>query len=145
VNLRFLLDTSTISEPMKKAPDRAVLAKIEAHAHESALAAPVWHEFWYGCRRLPSGKRRSALEAYLRDVVYASFPILPYDATAAAWHAEERARLEGEGTPAPFVDGQIAAIARTNDLILVTANERDFKRFRGLNIENWSSKKRRPS
>lgn len=123
---RFLLDTSTISEPMKKAPDGGLVAKIEAHAHESALAAPVWHELWYGCRRLPSGKRRSALEAYLREVVHASFPILPYDTMAAAWHADERARLDAEGTPAPFVDGQIAAIAKTNALILVTGEHPRF-------------------
>lgn len=140
---RFLLDTSTISEPMKKAPDEALVAMIGAHAHESALAAPVWHELWYGCRLLPAGKRRTALEAYLREVVSASFPILPYDATAAAWHAEERARLDGEGAPAPFVDGQIAAIAKSNDLILVTVNVRDFRRFHGLKIENWSSGKKR--
>jgi tRNA(fMet)-specific endonuclease VapC len=82
VSPRFLLDTSTISEPMKKAPDEAMVAKIEAHAHQCVLAAPVWHELRYGCRLLPSGKRRTALEAYLREVVYTSFPILPYDATA---------------------------------------------------------------
>ncbi|WP_437800663.1 type II toxin-antitoxin system VapC family toxin [Sorangium sp. So ce693] len=140
---RFLLDTSTISEPMKKAPDEAMLAKIEAHAHESALAAPVWHELWYGCRLLPSGKRRTALEAYLREVVYVSFPILPYDAAASAWHADERARLDAKGTPAPFVDGQIAAIAKSNDLILVTANIRYFQRFQGLPIESWSSRKKK--
>jgi tRNA(fMet)-specific endonuclease VapC len=143
VSPRFLLDTSTISEPMKKAPDEAMVAKIEAHAHESVLAAPVWHELRYGCRLLPSGKRRTALEAYLRDVVYAALPILPYDTTAAAWHAEERVRLDVEGTPAPFVDGQIAAIAKSNDLILVTANVRDFRRFRDLQIESWSSGTRR--
>jgi tRNA(fMet)-specific endonuclease VapC len=143
VSPRFLLDTSTVSEPMKKAPDETVVAKIEAHAHESALAAPVWHELRYGCRLLPSGKRRTALEAYLREVVYASLPILPYDATAAAWHAEERARLDAEGTPAPFVDGQIAAIAKSNDLILVTMNVRDFRRFQGLRVENWSSTKKK--
>ncbi|WP_437681529.1 type II toxin-antitoxin system VapC family toxin [Sorangium sp. So ce131] len=145
MTLRFLLDTSAIAEPMKKAPDEAVVAKIEAHAHESAIAAPGWHELRYGCRLLPSGKRRSALEAYLREVVYPAFPILPYDAVAAAWHADERARLDGEGTPAPFVDGQIAAIAAINDLILVTANVRDFQRFQGLTIESWASRKRRAS
>lgn len=103
---RFLLDTSTISEPMKKAPDEAMVAKIEAHAHESVLAAPVWHEPRYGCRLRPSGKRRTALEAYLRGVVYASLPILPYDATAAAWHAEERARLDEEKRRLPSWTGR---------------------------------------
>lgn len=42
--------------------------------------------------------------------------------------AEERARLDKEGMPVPFVDGQIAAIAKSNDLILVTVNVRDFQR-----------------
>jgi tRNA(fMet)-specific endonuclease VapC len=63
VTARFLLDTSMISEPMKQVPDAAVVARIGAHAHESVIAAPVWHELQYGWQSLPSGKRRSALEA----------------------------------------------------------------------------------
>lgn len=128
---------------MKKVRDEVVVAKIEAHAHESALAAPVWHELQYGCRLLPAGKRRAALETYLREVVYPTLPILPYDDAAATWHAEERARLDLAGTPMPFVDGQIAAIAKRHDLIVVTANVRDFQRFHGVKIENWSGRRRR--
>jgi tRNA(fMet)-specific endonuclease VapC len=63
--------------------------------------------------------RKDALKAYLRDVVQASFAILPYDEAAAGWHGAERARLEGSGRPAPYVDGQIAAIAHVNGLVLV--------------------------
>lgn len=100
----------------------------------------MWHELTFGCRRLPKGKRRSALEAYLRDVVHGSFPILPYDEAAAAWHGEERARLESLGHPAPFVDGQIAAIAHVNGLVVVTTNDKDFIRFRGLSVQNWSKR-----
>jgi tRNA(fMet)-specific endonuclease VapC len=36
-----------------------------------------------------------------------------------------------------FVDGQIASIAFTNDLALVTNNVDDFKDFNGLIIDNW--------
>jgi tRNA(fMet)-specific endonuclease VapC len=104
------------------------------------MAAPVWHELTYGCRRLPRGKRRAALEAYLRDVVHGSFPILPYDEAAATWHGDERARLEALGRPAPFVDGQIAAIAHVHGLVLVTTNDRDFARFKDLRVENWSKR-----
>jgi tRNA(fMet)-specific endonuclease VapC len=138
--MQFLLDTSTVSAPIKKVPDAAVVAQLELHARECAIAAPVWHELQYGCKALPKGKKRSALEAYLKEVVHASFPILPYDEVAAAWHAAERARLEALGKTAPFVDGQIAAIARGYGLILVTANVRDFQRFEGLEIEDWSSR-----
>jgi tRNA(fMet)-specific endonuclease VapC len=89
---------------------------------------------------LPKGKRRAALDAYLRDVVQGSFPILPYDEAAATWHGEERARLEALGRPAPFVDGQIAAIAHVHGLILATTNDKDFVRFKGLKVENWSKR-----
>jgi tRNA(fMet)-specific endonuclease VapC len=101
----------------------------------------VWHELTYGCRRLPKGKRRLALEVYLRDVVHGSFPILPYDEAAAAWHGEERARLEALSRPAPFVDGQIAAIAHVHGLVLATTNDKDFARFKGLTIEKWSKRR----
>jgi tRNA(fMet)-specific endonuclease VapC len=134
----FLLDTSIVSAPMRQLVNPVIIGRLRDHGPECAIAAPVWHELVYGCRRLPKGKRRIALEAYLRDVVQTSFPILPYDEAAAAWHAEERARLDGLGRPLPFIDGQIAAIARVHGLVLVTTNERDFVRFRGLVVENWS-------
>jgi len=73
-------------------------------------------------------------------VVHGSFPILPYDEAAATWHGKERARLEALGRPAPFVDGQIAAIAHVHGLVLVTANDRDFGRFKGVTVENWSKR-----
>jgi tRNA(fMet)-specific endonuclease VapC len=71
--------------------------------------------------------------------VHGSFPILAYDETAATWHGEERARLEALGRPAPFVDGQIAAIAHVHGL-LATTNNKDFAHFKGLKVENWSKR-----
>ena len=135
---RFLLDTNIVSSPISKQPNPSVLRKLEEHGHECAIAAPVWHELTFGCQRLPRGKRRNAVEAYLQDVVLASLGVLPYDEDAARWHGIERARLEGLGRPAPFVDGQIAAIAYVNQLTLVTINVKDFTRFKGVEVENWS-------
>jgi tRNA(fMet)-specific endonuclease VapC len=143
VTLRYLLDTSVVSSPISKRPDRTLLERLETHGHESALAAPVWHELVYGCRRLKAGKRRAAIEHYLEDVVRPSFPILPYDDVSASWHGYERARLESLGTPAPFIDGQIAAIAHANDLVLVTLNVKDFARFTTLEVTDWSRPRRR--
>jgi len=65
--------------------------------------------------------------------------VLPYDERAANWHAAERARLAGIGLTPPFVDGQIAAIARANDLTLVTANQADYAGFQGLEVVAWHS------
>ena len=139
MRLRYLLDTSIVSSPVSKIPDPAIVKRLDEHGPECAIAAPVWHELTYGCRRLPTGKRRTAIEAYLRDVVRRSFPNLPYDEAAATWHGEERARLEALGRPAPFVDGQIAAVAHVHGLVLVTTNETHFRGFKGLQVENWST------
>jgi tRNA(fMet)-specific endonuclease VapC len=137
VTLRFLLDTDVVSAPISKKPPPRVIERLEAHGHESAIAAPVWHELTFGCQRLLHGKRRDAIEAYLQEVVKISFPILPYDEATAAWHGRERARLERLGSPAPFVDGQIASIAHINGLTLVTFNTKDFARFKDVALANW--------
>jgi len=137
VMLRYLLDANVLSEPMRPDPNPAVLARIEAHRRISGTAAPVWHELWFGCERLPVSRRRQRLENYLLDVVQPTTEILPYDAAAAHWHSAERARLVSIGLTPPFSDSQIAAIAAINGLILVTANVADFRHFNGLLIENW--------
>ena len=147
MTLRYLLDTSIVSVPVSNKPDAVILKRLDAKGPECAIAAPVWHELLSGCERLPRGKRRTAIEAYLRDVVRGSFPNLPYDEAAATWHGKERARLEALGRPTPFVDGQIAAIAHVHGLVLVTANDKDFVVFDGLRVENWSkppARRRRP-
>jgi len=63
--------------------------------------------------------------------------ILPYDERAARWHAEERARLAAQGQVPPYVDSQIAAIAKVNGLVLVTRNTSDFEMFSDLKVQNW--------
>jgi tRNA(fMet)-specific endonuclease VapC len=139
LTLRYLLDTSVLSALIAPKPNRAVLRRLGQREIQCATASVVWNELSYGCERLEPGKRKVELEAYLRDVVLKSFPILPYDEEAATWHAFERARQERVGRPGPYVDGQIAAIARVHELILVTANVKDFKRFRGLTVEDWTT------
>lgn len=138
MTVRYLLDTSIVSAPISKAPSSEIVNELEARGHECAIAAPVWHELIYGCQRLPKGRRREAIETYLSDVVLASFPMLAYDEAAAQWHGAERARLERLGKPAPYADGQIAAIAHVNELTLVTVNTKDFTRFKDVAVENWS-------
>jgi tRNA(fMet)-specific endonuclease VapC len=135
--MQFLLDTNVLSEPVKSSPQTSVLNSIERHQHEIATAAPVWHELNYGCRRLPVSRKRELIETYLNNVIKSNMVILPYDERAAEWHAKERARLSSAGNMPSFVDGQIAAIAIVNGLILVSRNTDDFKKFSGLKLANW--------
>jgi tRNA(fMet)-specific endonuclease VapC len=138
VTLKYLLDTSTLSATISARPSRVVVQRLTQRGSQCAIASVVWNELVYGCERLEAGKRRAELASYLREVVLTSFPVLPYDEAAATWHGAERARLEKEGRPLPYADGQIAAIASVHGLILVTVNVRDFARFKGLTAEDWS-------
>jgi tRNA(fMet)-specific endonuclease VapC len=72
----------------------------------------------------------------LLKTIFPTIPILDYNSKAANWHAAERARLSEIGLTPAFADGQIAAVASTNQLILVTRNLKDFINFRDLTIEN---------
>jgi tRNA(fMet)-specific endonuclease VapC len=137
VSLRFLLDTNVVSQPVAPVPDPNVLAKLKEHQVEMAIAAVVWHELVFGARSLPRSRRRRAIERFLAEVVEPSIPIIPYGAAAAAWHGEERARLRTEGLTPAFADGQVAATAKVNGLVLVTRNVADFESFRGLEVQNW--------
>lgn len=138
MTLRFLLDTSVVSEPALATPNARLLRRLEQRAGQCAIATLVWHELIYGVARLPEGKRRSTLDFYVQSIVKDRFSILPYDLLAAEWHARERARLEAMGKSTPFIDGQIAAIASTQNLVLVTSNTRHFLAFQDLEVADWS-------
>ena len=138
--MKYLLDTNVLSESVKTSPQKSVLNLTERHQHEIVTAAPVWHELFYGCQRLPVSRQRKILETFLHDVLKPNMIILPYDERAAEWHAKERARLTVLGQIPSFVDGQIAAVAKVNGLILVTRNTPDFEKFSGLKLENWHVK-----
>ena len=138
MSLRYLLDTNIVSEARRPRPNANVVARLLEYEAEVAIAAPTWHELWFGCYRLPVSAKRASLDFYLTTAVAGVFPILPYDDRAAEWQARERARLTGLGKTPSFVDAQIAAVAVTNDLTLVTLNTVDYRDFAGLTIVNWA-------
>jgi tRNA(fMet)-specific endonuclease VapC len=138
VSARFLLDTKVVSEPLRPQPSAKLLDQLRRYSNDVVIAALTWHELWYGCQRLAPSAKRSAIETYLSDVVALTMPVLPYDERAAEWHAAERARLVGAGKTPTFVAGQIAAVAVTNGLTLVTRNLADYTDFSGLSVTDWT-------
>jgi tRNA(fMet)-specific endonuclease VapC len=63
--------------------------------------------------------------------------ILPFDQAAADWFGKERARLKLQGKTSAYADCEIAAIAVSQNLTLVTRNTKDFENFQGLVLDNW--------
>lgn len=137
MNVKFLLDTNIISESIKLQPNPIFLEHFRQNLEESAIASVTWHELLYGLYRLPESRRKKDLSDYLIQVIQDKMIILPYCHAAAQWFATERARLTTLGRMPSYPDGQIAAIARVNHLILVTRNISDFADFEELTTENW--------
>lgn len=141
VSLRYLLDTNILSEATRATPDAGVMAQLRRHGDRVATSAISWHELHHGLALMPPSRKRAAVAAYLESLAQAELTVLPYATEAAEWHARERARLAAAGRTPPFIDGQIAAIAQTNGLTLVTRNTADFRHFSGLKVLNWFTDK----
>ena len=136
MNLKYLLDTNIISEFMRPIPNPQVIEKFSINQLSICTATVVIHELLYGCLRLPKSKKRNFFEEYINEFIL-NVTLFDYDLKSAQYHAQERARLSKVGKSPPFIDGQIASIAFTNNLTIVTNNVDDFQKFNGLMIENW--------
>jgi len=86
-------------------------------------------EICYGLRILPIGQRRQQLEMSFEQFISKGFTgrILVFDEIAARIYAEIMGSCKEKDYPMSLPDGQIAAIAKANQLILATRNISDFK------------------
>ena len=140
VTATFLLASNIISELSKPAPNKKVLGLLTTNKSVSAIAAVSYFGMLHGVLSLPDGKRKERLAAYLAETVVPFYPFIPYDFNAAEAHAKITSSLESAGRPMPLIDSQIAAVALSRNLILVTQNVKDFapvQEFFPLRIENW--------
>jgi tRNA(fMet)-specific endonuclease VapC len=90
-------------------------------------------ELYYGAYRSTQTERNLAI----LERFFSQFAVLPLDPAAARVAGRIRAELLASGTPIGPNDFQIAAIALTHNLTLVTHNTREFGRVSGLVIEDW--------
>ena len=137
MGLKYLLDTNILSEPVKPHPNEHVLHKLNQYSGQYCTSVSVWHELHYGVERMTDSKRKKSLFAYLDTLEQSGLVVLPYEKMAGQWLAKERGRLSKRGVTIPYADGEIAAIAHTNQLTLVTRNTVDFAIYKELNIQYW--------
>ena len=131
--MKYLLDTNICIYLIKKQPSE-VIEKFQAIAPgEIAISSVTVAELMYGVEKSrQKEKNRAALDLFL-----APLEITDFDYTAAQRYGAIRAFLEGKGTPIGAYDLMIAAQANSLGIILVTNNEREFRRIPDLEVENW--------
>ena len=131
----YLFDTDTISNIFKKSPSIKLVQRLEQiDPSEQFISSITIAEIVYGARKGPHTEKHLR---NLNNFLLPSVNVVDFDLRAAYVAGEIRANLETKGKPLSFTDIQIAAIAITNQLILVTGNTGHFARITDLKIENW--------
>ncbi|HEX7892609.1 MAG TPA: type II toxin-antitoxin system VapC family toxin [Terriglobales bacterium] len=131
---RFLLDTNICIYIRQKKPIELLRRFEKLSAGEAAISVITYGELAYGAEK--SGHRSAALER-LRQLILV-LPALPLPEDAAHVYGKIRCELESGGEMIGNNDLWIAAHALSSQLILVTNNEREFSRVRGLKLQNWA-------
>jgi tRNA(fMet)-specific endonuclease VapC len=132
---RFLLDTNICIYIRQKNPPEVLRRFQRLAVGDAAISVITYGELHYGAER--SAARAASLQR-LRDLV-SLLPALLMPAEAGQTYGIIRAGLERAGQTIGNNDLWIAAHARAAGLILVTNNEREFKRVPGLTVENWAA------
>ena len=136
--MRFLLDTSIISNVTEPKPSEALLAWMAEQADEDLyIASLTVAEIRRGVLEKPAGKRRKELETWFSgpegpQALFAG-RVLAFDEKAALVWAKLMADGKARGRPRNALDTIIAAVAEANGCAIVTANERDFEGAEAVN------------
>ncbi len=130
--IKYLLDTNIVIYVIKRRPIE-VIEVFNQHASRMAISVITLSELMHGAEKssMPE-KNLNVVEDFCSRL-----QVLDYTAKAAQHYGAIRAQLEKIGQPIGINDLHIAAHARSEGLILVTNNTREFTKVPGLQLENW--------
>ncbi len=133
--LRYLLDTSVFSQPIRPRPLPACQARWQRQG-DSRLAVPsiVIAEIEYGLFLKNSDKLWSAYRTILKGRLTG----FDFTAPVASVFGEMKSKQTQIGKPVDDFDLAIAAMTVTHNLTLATLNARHFQLIEGLDWEDWS-------
>jgi tRNA(fMet)-specific endonuclease VapC len=130
--LKYLLDTNIVIYVIKRRPPE-VLQTFNLHASRMAISVVTLAELLHGAEK---STQPTANLAVVEDFC-SRLEVLPYGNKAAQHYGAIRAALERTGQSIGVNDLHIAGHARSEGLVLVTNNGKEFARVPGLQIENW--------
>jgi tRNA(fMet)-specific endonuclease VapC len=131
---RFLLDTNICIYIRRRRP-AAVLERFRQLAPgEAVLSVITYGELVYGAEKSQLRERAHRQLAELAGLL----PVMELPMRAGEFYGSIRATLAAAGDMIGNNDLWIAAHAKAASLILITNNEREFRRIQGLEIQNWA-------
>ena len=130
----IMLDTNICIYIIKNKPQSVREKFKEFDVGDLSLSSITVSELYYGAYKSQHiEKNLLALEHFLKP-----FNILEYDLKASIEYGKVRASLEKSGKTIGGLDMMIAAHAKSQDMILVTNNLKEFERVDDLVIDNWA-------
>lgn len=132
--MKYMLDTNICIYAIKHKTETVIKSFLSHVPEEMCISAVTYAELMYGVEKsMAIEKNRIALSLFLSPLT-----ILEFQASAAEEYGKVRAELESKGMPIGPMDLLIAGHARSEGLILVTNNTREFCRVEGLVVEDWT-------
>lgn len=132
--IKYMLDTNICIFAIKHKPESLVNRIEQCIPGELCISSITFAELLHGVEKSQAVERnRLALLLFLSKIT-----ILDFDSEAADKYGKLRADLERKGTPIGPMDMLIAGHAKSEQLIVVTNNTREFKRISGLEIQDWT-------
>lgn len=132
----YMLDTDTCIFLMR-GDSPALAAKVQSVPLQQQLMSVVtFAELSYGVQA-STGTMRKQNQQVL-DSLALHLAVLDWPHDAASHYAEIRWDLKKRGAQLGAADLMIAAHARALNAVVVTNNTKDFKRVKGLQVENWT-------
>ena len=127
-----MLDTNIAIHVIKRRPVE-MLETFNQHAGQLCISSITLAELLHGV------EKSEFIEKNLKNVenFISRLEVLEYGNKAASHYGDIRAALERKGTTIGVNDLHIAGHARSEGLIIVTNNIREFERVSGLRLENW--------
>ena len=132
---RFLLDTNICIYLQHQKTPEIVERFRELEQGEAVMSVVTHGELCYGVERSQFKEKSLAALEELAELI----PVLSLPEGAGAEYGQIRSELERRGTIIGNNDMWIAAHARVTKLVLVTNNEKEFRRIANLRIENWAA------
>lgn len=133
----YLLDTNIVSYWMRG--HRPLLNRIKSHSpSDLSISTITLAEIYYGIEKSPSKKKERRIKI---EQIRSILKVHPFDEAAAGKYGIIRAQLEKKGVVISERDLQIASIAVSKGLWIITHNVREFNRVENLKLEDWAEVK----
>jgi tRNA(fMet)-specific endonuclease VapC len=131
-----MLDTDTCIFLMRGESEKLESKVQSVPLQQQLMSAVTFAELSYGVQASASAKRKQNQSTL--DSLALHLSVLDWPQAAARYYAEIRSDLKKRGAQLGAADLMIAAHARAINAIVVTNNVKDFRRVKGLEVENWT-------